>query len=363
MSVLIGAVKLVAIGFCMLYNENMKIKRFIILFVILLWTSASAYAVTTNYHIVKKLPLGGEGGWDALTVDSLAERLYLSRGTHVMVIDLATDKLVGDIPDTPGVHGIALAPELNRGFISNGKSNTATIFDLKTLKVLGQVKTGGNPDAILYDSSSKQVFIFNGRSNDATVLNAASSLITGTIPLGGKPEFAVSDNSGKVLVNLEDTNEVVEIDCTKLTVTKRFSLKPCEEPTGIAFDQEHKRIFSACHNKMMAILDAGTGQMISTVPIGENVDGCDFDQGTGLAFSSNGEGTLTVVQETSPGKFEAIETVSTQKGARTMALDYKTHYIYLPTALFSKTETQTLPNGKVRPVMIKDSFLILVIGK
>jgi len=343
--------------------DNMKIKIFITLLVVSLWASVNVYAAIADYHIVKKLPLGGEGGWDALTVDSSAQLLYLSRGTHVMVIDLATDKLVGDIPDTPGVHGIALAPELNRGFISNGKSNTATIFDLKTLKVLGQVKTGDNPDAILYDPSSKQVFIFNGRSNDVTVLNAASSVITGTVPLGGKPEFAVSDNNGKVLVNLEDTSEVVEIDCAKLALTRRFSIKPCEEPTGIAFDQEHKRIFSACHNKMMAILDAGTGQMISTVPIGENVDGCDFDQGTGLAFSSNGEGTLTVVQETSPGKFEAIQTVPTQKGARTMALDPKTHYIYLPTALFSETETQTLPNGKVRPAMIKGSFVILVVGK
>jgi len=335
----------------------------ITLFVVSLLISVSAYAATTDYHVLKKLPLGGEGGWDALTVDSSAERLYISRGTHVMVVDLATDKLVGDIPDTLGVHGIAVAPDLHRGFISNGKSNTVTIFDLKTLQVLGQVKTGTNPDAILYDPLTKNVFVFNGRSNDATVLNGASGLMVGTIQLGGKPEFAVTDNKGKVFVNLEDTSEVVEMDSMKLTVTRRFSLKPCEEPTGIAFDQEHKRIFSACHNKMMTILDAETGKMIATVPIGEGVDGCDFDQGMGLAFSSNGEGSLTIIQETSPGKFEVAQTVPTQYGARTMALDPKAHYIYLPTALFSKTETETTPNGKVRPAKIKDSFMVLIVGK
>ena len=341
----------------------MKIKIFITLLVVSLLASANAYAASVDYHILKKIPLGGEGHWDALTVDSSAGRLYISRGTHVMVLDLATDKLVGDIPDTPGVHGIAVAPELNRGFISNGKLNTVTIFDLKTLKVLGQVKTGTNPDAILYDPPTKKVFVFNGRSNDATVIEAASGVVLGTIQLGGRPEFAVTDNNAKVFVNLEDTSEVVEIDSAKLAATRRFSLKPGEEPTGIAFDQKHKRIFSTCHNKMIIILDAETGKTISTVPIGEGVDGCDFDQGSGLAFSSNGEGALTIIQETSPGKFEAVKTVPTQYGARTMALDPKTHYVYLPTAMFSKTETETMPNGKVRPAMTKDSFVILILGK
>jgi YVTN family beta-propeller protein len=341
----------------------MKIKIFITLLIVSLLASTNASAASTDYHILKKLPLGGEGRWDALTVDSSAERLYVSRGTHVMVLDLVTDKLIGDIPDTPGVHGIAVAPELNRGFISNGKSNTVTIFDLKTLEVLGKVKTGTNPDAILYDPLTKKVFVFNGRSNDTTVIEAASGAVVGTIQFGGKPEFAITDNNGKVFVNLEDTSEVAEIDSVKLTVTSRFSLKPGEEPTGIAFDQEHKRIFSTCHNKIMVILDAETGKMIATVPIGENVDGCDFDQGIKLAFSPNGEGTLTIIQETSPGKFEAVKTVPTQYGARTMALDPKTHCIYLPTALFSKTETETMPNGKVRPAMIKDSFVVFVVGK
>ena len=318
---------------------------------------------TIDYHVLKKLPLGGEGGWDYLTVDSSAGRLYISRGTHVMVVDLATGAPAGDIADTPGVHGIALAPGVNRGFTSNGKSNTVTIFDLKTLKALGECKTGMNPDAILYDPASKKVFVFNGRSNDATVLDAVSGAVTATIPLGGKPEFAVSDNNGKVFVNIEDTAEVAEIDSVKQAVTRRFSLKPAEEPTGIAFDPAHKRIFSACHNKMMAILDAETGSMIATVPIGEGVDGCGFDAATGLAFSSNGEGTLTMIQETSPGEFAAVKTIPTQQGARTMALDPTSGRIYLPTARFSTTETETLPNGRVRPKTIKDSFEILVVGQ
>ncbi len=341
----------------------MKTKICIGFFVVSLWASVNVYAVTADYHVLKKLPLGGEGGWDAMTADDSTGRLYISRGTHVMVVDLETDKLVGDIPDTPGVHGIAVAPDLNRGFISNGKSNTVTIFDLKTLKVLSQVPVGTNPDAILYDPLTKNVFVFNGRSNDATVFNGNSGAIAGTIQLGGKPEFAVADGKGKIFVNLEDTSEVVEIDDMKLTVTRRFSLKPCEEPTGIAFDQKHKRIFSACHNKMMAILDAETGKLIATMPIGEGVDGCDFDQETGLAFSSNGEGSITIIQEASPGMFAVAKTVPTQYGARTMALDPKTHYVYLPTALFSKTETETMPNGKVRPAKIKDSFVVLVVGK
>jgi len=215
----------------------------------------NAYAADSGYHIIKKLKVGGEGGWDYLTVDEAARRLYISRSTHVMVIDLDTDKVVGDIPNTPGVHGIAIAPELNRGFTSNGKADTSTIFDLKTLKVLVEVKTGGNPDAIIYDPASKKVFTFNGRSKDATVFDAATGKVVKTIPLGGKPEFSTIDGKGKVYVNNEDTNEVIEIDSRKARVSRKFSLKPCEEPTGMGLDAEHGRIFSGCHNKLMTILD------------------------------------------------------------------------------------------------------------
>ena len=319
----------------------------------------NAYAAEPGYHVIKKLPLGGEGAWDYLTVDNAARRLYISRSTHVMVVDLETDKLVGDIPNTSGVHGIAIADELNRGFTSNGRANTSTIFDLKTLKAIGEVKTGTNPDSILYDPASKKVFTFNGRSNDATVFDAATGEIAKTITLGGKPEFCAADGKGKVYVNIENTSEVVEIDSQKLEVAKRFSLKPGEEPSGMGFDAEHHRIFSGCGNKMMTVLDAESGKVIATVPIGQGVDGNGFDPATGLAFSSNGEGTLTVAKESSPGKFEVAETVKTERGARTMTIDPKTHNIYLPTAQFPPAAE----GSRQRPAPIKDSFVILVVGK
>ena len=328
-----------------------------------LLVGAISYAAEPGYHIIKKLQLRGEGGWDYLTIDSVARRLYISRSTHVMVVDIDTDKVVGDIGDTPGVHGIAIASDLGRGFTSNGRANTSTIFDLKTLKVLGQVKTGENPDAILYDPASKRVFTFNGRSKDATVFEASSGNVDGTIALGGKPEFATTDGKGKIYVNIEDTNEVVEIDSQSLTLIKRYSLKPCEEPTGMGLDAGRHRIYSGCHNEIMTILDTVSGKIIATVPIGKGVDGSGFDAEMGLAFSSNGDGTLTVVRESSPGKFEMVETVATQRGSRTMAIDTKTHNIYLPAAEFSLPAASTTQDPRPRPAMVKDSFAVLIVGK
>ena len=320
--------------------------------------AANANADDSGYRVIKRLKTGGEGGWDYLAADGAARRLYISRSSHVMVMDLDTDKVVGDIANTPGVHGIALAPELNRGFTSNGKADTSTVFDLKTLAVLGEVKTGGNPDAIVYDPASKRVLTFNGRSKDATVFDAATGKVLRTIPLGGKPEFAATDGKGRVYVNIEDTNQVVEIDCIAARESRRFSLKPCEEPTGLGLDPEHHRVFSGCHNRIMTVLDIQAGKVIATLPIGAQVDGNGFDAGTGLAFSSNGDGTLTVVREASPGTFAVAETVATQRGYRTMAIDPKTHAIYLPGAQFSQ------PGGPgQRPVMVKDSFEVLVVGK
>lgn len=321
------------------------------------------YAAAPGLHVIKKLQIGGDGFWDYLIVDNAAQRLYVSHSTKVVVIDLETDKVVGEINDTPGVHGIALAPELNRGFISCGRANKAMIFDLKTLKVLGEVKTGENPDAIRYDSATKRVFVYNGRSKDATVIDAATGEIAGTIALGGKPEFSRTDGKGKVYVNIEDLSEVVEIDSRKLAVTRRFSIKPGEEPTGMGFDIENHRIFSGCSNKVMTVLDTESGKVIAAVPIGGGCDGVGFDPETGLAFSSNGEGTLTVVQESSPGKFEVAETVTTQRGARTMTIDPKTHNIYLPTAQFAPRAAPTPEVPRPRRRMIKDSFIILVVGK
>jgi len=326
----------------------------------LLLISSTAHAAS-GYHVINKLPLGGEGGWDYLTVDSAANRLYISRSTHVMVIDTVTEKVVGDIPDTPGVHGIALAPRLRCGFISNGKANTASIFDLDTLKVIKQVKTGENPDAILYDPAYLRVFTFNGKSKDTTIFNALSGKVLETIALGGKPEFATTDNKGRVFVNIEDTNEVVELDSKMLTIVKRHSLSPCEEPSGMAIDIEHHRTFSGCHNKIMTVLDVDSGKVIATVPIGEGVDANAFDPETGLIFSSNGEGTLTIVRESSPGQFDA-ETIPTQRGARTMAID-KAHKIFLPTAEFAPEPPTSAEVPKPRPTIIRGSFTVLVVGK
>lgn len=338
-----------------------EMKKSIIFFCLVLATNS--YAADSGYHIIKWLKVGGDGGWDYLTVDSAARRLYISRSTHVMVIDLDTDKVVGDIPNTLGVHGIAIAPGLNRGFTSNGKADTSTIFDLKTLKVLDEVKTGGNPDAIIYEPASKKVFTFNGRSKDATVFDAVSGQVVSIIPLGGKPEFAATDGKGKVYVNIENTNQVAEIDSLLTRETRRFSIKPCEEPSGLGLDSNNGRVFSGCHNKIMTVLDTKTGKVISTTPIGANVDGNGFDAGTGFAFSSNGDGTLTIVQESSPGKFEVVATVKTQRGSRTMALDPLTHNIYLPAAQFTPPKETTQTGSKPRPVMVMDSFEVLVVGK
>jgi len=324
---------------------------------------APTFAAESNYRVLKRVQLGGEGGWDLLALDSDAGKLYISRSTRVMVVDINSEKIVGEIPDTPGVHGIAVAKDLNRGFISAGKLDSAVVFDLQTLKIIGQVKTGSNPDAILYDSATKRVFVFNGRSKNVTVIDAGTLKVAGTIELRGKPELASAAGNGKIFVNIEDTGEVLEIESSKLEVSKRFSIKPCEEPSGIGYDPLHHHIFSGCHNKIMTVLDTETGQVISTLPIGEGVDGNGFDPVTGLAFSSNGDGTLTIVKEISPGSFKVVETVKTERGSRTMIIDPKSHNIYLPVAAFSPAPAATPEVPRPRPVMIKDTFGLLVVGK
>lgn len=313
--------------------------------------------------MIDRIKLGGEGGWDYLNVDGAARRLYVSRGTHVMVVDIDSDTLVGDIPDTPGVHGIALAPELGRGFTSNGKAGTSTIFDLKTLSKIADVKTGDNPDCIIYDPASKNVFTFNGRSGDATAFEALTGSVTATIPLGGKPEYAVSDGAGKVYANLEDKNEVVEIDTAKLAVTKHFPIAPCDGPSGIAMDTAKHIVFSGCHNKMMTALDVSSGAVIATIPIGKGVDANAFDPVTGYALSSNGEGNITVAKQNDKGGFDVIETVETQPSARTMALDKTTHKIYLSAAQYGPMPEPKPGEKHQHPPMVKDSFVILVVGK
>ena len=320
-------------------------------------------AAGTGYHVVTTYKLGGEGWWDYLTTDSDARRIYISRGTHVMVVDADSGKIAGDIADTPGVHGIALAPELGKGFTSNGREGTVSIFDMKSLATSSKVKVGDNPDAILYDPATKRVFTFNGRSQDSTAIDAASGKVLGTIKLDGKPEFAASDAKGEIFVNIEDKSELVAIDPNKLEVKAKWPLAPCTEPSGLSIDRKNRRLFVGCDNKMMAVVDADSGKVLATPAIGEGVDATAFDAGTGLAFAScGGDGVLTVVKEESPGKFTA-ENVPTQKGARTMALDSKTHNVFVVTAQFGPRPAATADNPRPRPPMLPDSFVVLVVGK
>ena len=323
----------------------------------------SGMAADAGYHLIKTYKLGGDGGWDYLTLDPSSNRLYISRSTHVIVINPDSGEPVGDIPDTPGVHGIALAPEFGRGFVSNGRDGTVSVFDLATLKVLSKIKVGENPDAILYDPASKRVFTFNGRSHDATAIDAAKGTVAGTIKLDGKPEFSVSDEKGEIFVNIEDKSELLALDPAKLEVKSRWPLAPCEEPTGLAIDRKHRRLFSGCGNKLMAIVDADSGKVISTLPIGEGVDATAFDSETGLAFASCGEGVLTVVHEDSPDKFSVAENVPTERGARTMTLDAAKHQVFLVTAKFGPPPAPTAEQPHPRPAILPDSFVVLVVGK
>lgn len=316
-----------------------------------------------GYHVVTTYNLGGDGGWDYLIADPETHRLYISRGTHVMVIDAETGKSVGDIADTPGVHGIALAPELGRGFTSNGREGTVSIFDIKTLVTSNKAKAGENPDAIIYDPATKRVFTFNGRSHNSTAIDATTGNVLGTIKLDGKPEFAASDGKGEIFVNIEDKSELTAIDASKLEVKATWPLAPCIEPSGLSIDREHRRLFAGCDNKVMAVVDADSGKVLATPAIGEGVDATRFDPGTGLAFASCGEGVLTVIREESPNKFAVAENVPTQQGARTMALDTSTHKVYTVTAKFGPPPAPTADNPHPRRSIVPDSFVVLVVSK
>jgi hypothetical protein len=308
--------------------------------------------------VIKTVPISGEGGWDYVYVDSDARRIYVSHATLVVVLDADSFQVVGSIPDTQGVHGIAIASELGRGFTSNGRSNDVTIFDLKTLKPIGTVKTDVNPDAIVYDSVSKRVFTFNGRGKNTTAINAADGTVAGTLALGGKPEFAVADGKGSIFVNNEDTSELIQIDSQKITETHRWPLAPCKSPSGLAIDRKSRRLFAVCDEKVMAVVNADTGKVVATPTIGEGVDASAFEPATQLAFASNGEGTLTVIHEDSPDKYTVVENVPTKRSARTMGLDLKTHNIFLPAADYDPPAP-----GERRGKMKPGSFVLLVLGK
>src|SRR2546430_9843340 len=312
----------------------------------------------SGYHVIKTIPFSVEGGWDAVCVDRDARGLSVSRGTHVVVIDADTYAVVGDIPDTQGVHGIAIASDLGRGFTSNGRANTVTIFDLKTLKAIGTVQTDANPDAILYDSVSKRVFTFNGLGKNATAINAADGTVVGTIPLNGKPEFAAADGKGTIYVNNEDTSDLYHLDAQSLKELHHWPLAPCKSPSGLAMDVANRRLFSVCDEKVMSVVNADTGKVVGTPTICEGPDAAGFDPSTGYAFASCGDGNLTVIHEDSPDKFTVVENVPTKRSARTMGLDLKTHNIFLPAADFDPPAP-----GERRGKMKPGSFVLVVVGK
>jgi DNA-binding beta-propeller fold protein YncE len=314
-----------------------------------------------GYHVTKHHRIGGEGGWDYLTSDPATHRLYFGRSTRVQVMDENSGTVIGEIPDTPGIHGVALAPALNRGFTSNGRDSSVTIFDLKTLATIAKVKIGArNPDAILYEPVTKRVFTFNAGSGTATAIDAAAGTVIGNLALGGRPEFAVADGRGGVFVNLEDSSAVVRFDAATLQTGARWSLAPGEEPSGLAIDTTHARLFSVCGNGTMVVSDAAAGRVVTTVPIGRGPDAACYDAGMKLVFSSNGEGTLTVVHQDTADRYSVVANVPTQRGARTMALDSATHRIYLATAQFGAPPAPTSERPHPRPPILPGSFEILV---
>jgi len=317
----------------------------------------------SNYRIVNKIHIDGNGGWDYITMDEAASRLYVSHGNEMNVVDITTNKVIGTIPDTKGVHGIALAKDLDKGFISNGRDTSVTIIDLKTLKFIAKVKvTGSNPDAILYDPLSHKVFTFNGRSSNSTVIDAKTNKVIGTIKLTGKPEFPVNNLSGKIYVNIEDKNSISVINVNTLKVEQTWSIAPGESPSGLAIDIKNKRLFSVCENKLMVVVDYITGKVITTVKIGEGVDGVSFDPGLNRVYSSNGEGTMTVVQEKDANTFTVLENVATQKGARTITVNTKTHKLYLPTAGYGEAPAATAQNPHPRAAVKPGTFEVIEIG-
>jgi YVTN family beta-propeller protein len=309
-------------------------KRVLCLVVVLSLSCAmfAAPAASGGYSIIKKISIPGTGSWDYLAVDEAARRLYVSHGTQVEVVDIDALTVVGSIPNTQGVHGIAIAPELGRGFTSNGEASTVTIFDLKTLKPIADVPTGKKPDAIIYDPATSRVFAFNGGSNSATVIDAATGKVAGTVNLDGGPEFAAADGNGFVYNNLEDESLLLKINSHELKVEQRWPVAPCSSPSSMAMDRANRRLFLGCRSKVMAVVDADSGKVITTLPIGDHVDASAFDPETKLVFNSNGEGTITVIHQDSPDKYSVVETVKTAPRAKTMALDPKTHRLFLSTA-------------------------------
>ncbi len=329
-------------------------------FLMATYTHVSAQPETSSYKMFNTFPVEGDGGWDFLTIDENTGRLFVSHGTVTQVVDSETGSLLGTIENTKGVHGIALAQTEGKAFISCGKDSTVSIVDLATLALLDKIKvTGANPDAILYDPYSHRVFVFNGHSSNATVLDAKTNMVLATIPLEGKPEVSVSDGKGKIYVNIEDKSLITVINATTLVVESTWSISPGEEPSGLALDNVHHRLFSVCGNKKMVVVDAMNGKVLATLDIGDRVDGCAFDPELKRAYSSNGEGSITVVQDNGKDKYAVLTTVPTQKGARTICLNSRTHHIYLSTAEYGDTPAPTAEVPRPRPSILPGTFRIL----
>jgi YVTN family beta-propeller protein len=314
-----------------------------------------------EYRILNSFTLGGEGGWDYLNLDPQSGHLFITRGSHVMVIDPSNGKQLADITDLQGIHGTAFVG--GNAYVSEGGANRVAVIDAKSFAKTGTIAVGQRPDGILYDAFSKRIFTFNGASKDATAIDPASGKAVGTVALGGKPEAAVSDGAGTIFVNIEDKSELVAFDAATLAVKNRYPLAPCEEPSGMAADLAHGRFFSGCDNKMIAVTHMKTGKVVGQVPIGDGVDANRFDPATGLVFSSNGEsGTLTIAHEDGPNKFTVLQNVATADGARTMELDAKSHRVYVVTA-DRKPGIPTAERPKPRPVPVPGTFRLIVLGR
>ena len=344
--------------------SRLQLRRVLISTAALLASPLAAQSATAPYHVIAAHTLGGDGGWDYLALDTAFHRVFVARNDRVMVIGEESGKLLNEITGLHRTHGVAFDYHTSHGFVTASGDSSVTMFDLVTLKVLATAKAGAGTDGLIFDEGSSHAFSFNGGANSATVVDGATGASIATIPLGGRPEFAASDGMGKVFVNLEDSSAIVEIDSKHNRVVRRWALAPCESPSGLAIDVAHHRLFSGCENKLMAISDYRTGKVIATVPIGSGVDANRYDPGTGLAFSSNGEGSITVVKEDAPGKFSVLQTIPTSPGARTMELDRASHRLFTVTARFGAAPEQATPdNPRKRPPILPNSFVLLVYGR
>ncbi|MDN3658852.1 YncE family protein [Ferruginibacter paludis] len=337
----------------------MQLARLIISTVLMVGTATIATAQPDKIHLLNTFHIKSEGGWDYLALLPNSNKLFVSHGGQVNILDKTTGDSVGVIPNTTGVHGIAFIPSLNKGYTSNGRLNNVTVFDLNTNAVLSQIATGENPDAIFYDEFSKKIITCNGRSKDLSVIDPLTEKVVATIAVGGKPETAVSNNKGKIFVNIEDKNEIIMVDITKNTVEKHWSILPGEAPTGLVYDAKANMLFAGCgDNKLLMIINAANGKVVDKIAIGAGCDGVGYDAAQQLIYTSNGEGTMTVVKQVAGGKFETVTTITTKRSARTIAVDEATHKIYLPAA-----DLEAAPAGGGRPKMIAGTFQVLVFGQ